>query len=204
MVVVAFDAIGERYVKESQELREQLLAGQWVIDRLPGGGRVLDLGCGTGFPTAEQLAGAGVEVFGVDESPRMLELAQQRVPSARLVRGDMRALDPQWGEFDAATAFFSLLMLSRAEVGEVLSAVRGRLRGPRLLAVAMVQGEFDAEPMTFLGAEIQVSAWSPREFGEVVEAAGFAVEELREVQVECETDRPYAVEPQVFVYARAR
>ncbi|GAA2792899.1 class I SAM-dependent methyltransferase [Saccharopolyspora taberi] len=201
--MVAFDAIGERYVKEREELSEQLRAGQWVIDRLPAGARVLDLGCGTGFPTAEQFAAAGVEVVGVDESPRMLELTARRVPSARVERGDMRSLDPGLGDFDAVTAFFSLLMLTRAEVAEVLAAVRGRLRGPGLLAVAMVQGDFDAEPITFLGTEIRVSAWSPQEFGEVVEAAGFTVEELRDVRVECETDRPYQVEPQVFVYARA-
>ncbi|CAM03026.1 methyltransferase family protein [Saccharopolyspora erythraea NRRL 2338] len=204
MVEAAFDVIGERYVKETQELRAQRLAGQWVIDRLPArGARVLDLGCGTGFPTAEQFDGAGVEVVGVDESPRMLELAARRVPGARLVRGDMRALDAGLGDFDAVTAFFSLLMLSRAEVSAVLESVRDRLRGPRLLALAMVQGDSDAERMSFLGADLTVTAYSPRALGEVVSGAGFVVEELREVEVVCESDRPFAVEPQVFVYARA-
>ncbi|WP_249123886.1 hypothetical protein [Saccharopolyspora erythraea] len=40
-------------------------------------------------------------------------------------------------------------------------------------------GDFDA-----------VRAYSPRALGEVVSGAGFVVEELREVEVVCESDRP--------------
>ncbi len=43
------------------------------------GHRVLDLGCGPGL-YAEQLAGQGAIVYGLDESPEMVRLASERVP----------------------------------------------------------------------------------------------------------------------------
>ena len=45
------------------------------------GGTVVDLGCGSGI-LAERMVDAGFDVLGVDISPAMIELAQQRVPSA--------------------------------------------------------------------------------------------------------------------------
>ena len=49
--------------------------------------RTLDLACGTGFLTAH-LRG---EVTGLDQSPKMLEVARRRLPDAELVAGDALA-----------------------------------------------------------------------------------------------------------------
>jgi SAM-dependent methyltransferase len=45
------------------------------------GGRIVDLGCGSGV-WARELVDAGYEVVGVDLSPAMIEIARQRVPEA--------------------------------------------------------------------------------------------------------------------------
>ena len=64
-------------------------------------GPVLELGCGTGR-VAIALARAGIDVVGVDFSPRMLEAARRNVEcagalpgSVTLVEGDMRCLEPE-------------------------------------------------------------------------------------------------------------
>jgi len=46
-----------------------------------GGLRVLDVACGPGL-YAEELVERGAVVLGLDQSPRMIELARERVPSA--------------------------------------------------------------------------------------------------------------------------
>src|ERR687887_1761749 len=113
--VPAFDLIGKRYDESFVERDVQLAEGAWLIQQLPPGARVLDLGCGSGLPTAKQLIDAGVEVVGIDESNAMLELARQQAPGGEYLHQDLRELD-QLGEFDAVVAFFALLMLPRSDI----------------------------------------------------------------------------------------
>ncbi len=60
---------------------------------LPGGARVLEIACGTGI-MLEKLNRGGWQAFGMDKSPRMLEIAQNRLYSfdhePRLFAADMR------------------------------------------------------------------------------------------------------------------
>jgi SAM-dependent methyltransferase len=181
----------------------QLAAGQWLIDQLPRGARVLDLGCGSGLPTAVQLADAGLDVVGVDESGRMLDLARQRVPNGTFQQRDMRKLgDPDGlGQFDAAVSFFSLIMLPRADIPGVLQSVCRLLRGPRLLALSMVYGDMDFFPISFLGVATHASCYPTEDLVDVVSGAGFEVLSTDEVAVQAEPER---VERQIFLRARSR
>ena len=55
----------------------------WILDILHQSGvtdgLVVDLGCGSGI-WARELADAGYKVLGIDISPAMIKIAQQRVP----------------------------------------------------------------------------------------------------------------------------
>lgn len=53
------------------------------------GERILDLGCGTGHLTA-QIAAAGADVVGIDNSPAMIEQARREYPSLRFELADAR------------------------------------------------------------------------------------------------------------------
>lgn len=55
-------------------------------------GLVVDLGCGSGI-LAEQLATAGYEVLGIDQSEAMLALARRRAPGARFLMQSLLAAD---------------------------------------------------------------------------------------------------------------
>lgn len=71
-------------------------AERFVAD-LPAG-RVLDVGCGTGYLT-QFLRG---DVVGVDQSAEMLELARARVPDGEFVQADVPPLPFADAEFDLA------------------------------------------------------------------------------------------------------
>jgi demethylmenaquinone methyltransferase/2-methoxy-6-polyprenyl-1,4-benzoquinol methylase len=58
--------------------------------------RTLDVACGTGFLT-RHLTG---HVTGLDQSPRMLEIARERAPQAEFVQGDAMRLPFADGTFD--------------------------------------------------------------------------------------------------------
>lgn len=193
-----FDQIGKRYDESFVERDAQVAEGAWLISQLTPPARVLDLGCGTGLPTARQLIDAGVSVVGVDESAVMLELAERQAPGGHYSQRDMRDID-DLGEFDAAVAFFSLIMLSRAEIPPLLRQVRERLRGPKLLQLAMVLGDFDALPIVFLGEPVAATAYPPEELCHVVERAGFEILNLNEVEAEAEPNR---LEVQIYLRAK--
>jgi SAM-dependent methyltransferase len=195
----AFDLIGRRYDESFVERDAQLAEGAWLAEQLDRPARVLDLGCGSGLPTAKQLVEAGIEVVGTDESAVMLELAKEQAPGGTYLRRDMRDLS-DLGEFDAAVAFFSLITLPRADIPPLLRGVRELLRGPRLLQLSMVLGDFDEFPIMFLGVPMKASAYPPDELRQVVAGAGFETVELREVAAEAEPNR---LEVQIYLRARA-
>jgi len=71
----------------------------YVDEAVKSGGPVLELACGTGR-VAIPIAQAGIEVVGLDHSPRMLEVAKGKAAAAglstqrlRLVQGDMADFD---------------------------------------------------------------------------------------------------------------
>ncbi|RZS34063.1 methyltransferase family protein [Herbihabitans rhizosphaerae] len=194
-----FDQIGKAYDESYGDRPAQVDEVAWLIEQLPPGARVLDVGCGSGLPTAKQLLDGGAEVVGVDESRVMLDLAEQQAPGGQYLQKDFRELDGL-GEFDAAVAFFSLLMLGRDEIPQVLSTIASMLRGPKLLLLSMVPADFDLFPIEFLGQEVKVSAYPAEVLGETVTAAGFEVLRLVQVQAKVGTER---TEEENFVRARA-
>jgi SAM-dependent methyltransferase len=94
---------------------------------------VLDLGCGTGSH-ALHLAQMGYRVTGVDLSPHMLSLADEKARaeglSLPLIPGDIRTLRVE-GTFDAAVMMFAVLGY---QIGndDVLAALRNARRHLRL------------------------------------------------------------------------
>ncbi|MER6125399.1 class I SAM-dependent methyltransferase [Streptomyces sp. NPDC001795] len=203
----AFDAIGNRYDEAFPHKDGQVAAVEWLIGSLPTGSRVLDLGCGTGLPTARRLTEAGFEVVGVDLSGGMVALAREHVPGAVFHQADIADLRPggpcDVGRFDAVAAFFSLLMLPRAEIPLALGTVRHLLVPHGLFVLSMVEADVDDFSIPFIGRTIRVSGYLRDELHEVVEAAGF------EIVDECSyTYAPATVdvqpEEQIFVCCRRR
>jgi ubiquinone/menaquinone biosynthesis C-methylase UbiE len=75
------------------------------------GRRVLDVGSGTGRFAAALSQRA--KVWGVDESPQMLEVARERVPGARFKQGSAYELPFKDGWFDRATMWLVVHLLDR-------------------------------------------------------------------------------------------
>jgi SAM-dependent methyltransferase len=78
---------------------------------LPGGGSILDLGCGPGW-TSLFLSKAGFDVTGADISERMIEIARERAElensQAAFAVTDMEEMDLEKKDFDGVLLFDSL------------------------------------------------------------------------------------------------
>lgn len=89
----AFDAIGGRYDEAFPNKEGQITGTARLVEQLPSGSRVLDLGCGTGLPTARQLTDAGHKVVCVDLSSSMLKLCRDNVPESECRKLDVADLE---------------------------------------------------------------------------------------------------------------
>jgi SAM-dependent methyltransferase len=197
----AFDRIGEHYDEAFPHKEGQVAAGEWLLERLSPGSRVLDVGCGTGTPTAGQFTDAGHDVTGIDISEGMLALACRDVPKADFRLLDVADLDPSLGDFSGIVAFFSLLMLPRAEIPAVLQKLHDLLEPGGYFLLSMVEADLDDTPIHFLGSPIRVTGYVRDELRSLVTDAGFEIIELRHLSyAPASTEVP--PEMQLFVFCR--
>ncbi|MEV6072658.1 methyltransferase domain-containing protein [Nocardia sp. NPDC052001] len=196
-----FDSLGKDYEKAfvgHPAHREEL---EWLLTQLSDGAKVLDVGCGTGRPTAEVLVAAGHDVTGCDISPGMIEIARAQVPGARFEVADLRTLSYPDGTWDAVTAFFPLLQLTRAEIDSALVEFARWLTPGGTFLFATVPADIEGIDIEFMGKPVTVSSYPPEEFHRRLTDAGLDV--LRERVVEFQPDHPDAApEPDLFIAAR--
>jgi ubiquinone/menaquinone biosynthesis C-methylase UbiE len=198
-----FDTIGSRYDEVFPHKDGQVKAVEELLTRLTSGARVLDIGCGTGIPTARQLVAAGCEVTGIDISPVMLDLARRNVPEATYLQRDAVDVDTSLGHFDAVVAFFSLLMLPRREIVTTLERIGELLAPAGWLALGMVEADLDDVELPFLGLPLRVTGWPREQLRTVVEAAGFQVQ-AQDVRVYDPPAPDVPPEIQLFLLAKRR
>ncbi|MFE3907369.1 class I SAM-dependent DNA methyltransferase [Streptomyces sp. NPDC059153] len=201
----SYDTVAVSY---SDQLREALGGKPYLRAALAlfadavadaGGGPVADVGCGPGHVTA-YLQSLGVDAFGIDVSPGMVDVARAEHPGLRFEVGSMTALDLADESIAGALAFWSLIHVPDDAVPTVLSGFRRALRpgAPLLIGFHVGDGSrlktqgYGGHPMKVYvhrRRPAQVSAW--------LREAGFTVE------TEMLLD-PEGSAPGVILFARCR
>jgi len=182
VVEQGYDRIAERYVEWAQDGRteERARYTSVLLDELSPGATVLDLGCGAGVPTTQQLA-QRFEVTGVDVSARQIALAQQSVPEAQFIQADITQLDFPPASFDAVAAFYSIIHVPRQEQAKLLRDIASWLRPGGLLVATMgahsMKANFDED---FLGAPMYWSSFDSQTNRRLVKEAGLHIVNARE------------------------
>ena len=90
----------------AQGVAERTMLG-WFTEVVPPG-PVGDLGCGTGRITG-YLSAAGLDVFGIDLSPGMIDVAREAYPDLRFEVGSLFDLDLKDDELAGALLWYSLV-----------------------------------------------------------------------------------------------
>lgn len=180
----SYDAVAANY---ADLMRDSLSGGRYVRAalalfadsvRAAGGGPVADVGCGPGHVTAH-LHGLGLDAFGIDLSPGMVEVARRDHPGLRFEVGSMTELAIPEASLAGLLAWQSLIHIPDDEVPVVLAQFRRVLRPAGTLQLLFHVGDgartktegYGGHPM-----RVQVHRRRPDEVAAWLREAGFEVE----------------------------
>jgi SAM-dependent methyltransferase len=201
-VEASYDRVAGEYARRiAGELAHKPLDRE-LLDRFAarvrGAGPVADVGCGPGH-VARYLAGRGVEAFGIDLSPGMVEQARALHPELTFRVGDVTALDAPDGAWAGAVVYYSLLHLARPAVVPALRGLARALRPGAPLFVAFHVGAGTLHLDEWWGHPVRLDFVFFRvgEMTGYLRQAGFLVEEVTErepyPEVESQTRRAYVL-----------
>lgn len=147
------------------------------LEHVPPAGTVLDLGCGSGEPTARYLIAQGRRLTGVDASPGLIELCRRRFPEAEWLVADMRGLD-LGRRFDGVIAWHSLIHLAPGDQTGMFAVLARCLRpgGVLMFTSGSKRGETIGD---WRGEALYHGSLSLEDYRAGLEAAGFDL--LRQV-----------------------
>lgn len=170
--------------------------------KIPLGGRVLDLGCGSGR-ALKLFVEKGFTVVGIDFSDAMLGLTKKLVLGASLKKMDIRQLEFPDASFDGIWSCFSLLHIPKRDVGTVFSGLRRVLEPGGVLFVAVSLGNeeegFEDEWLK-KGAKMFFYKMSKEGLAKHLKKARFSIEEIgTEIDLEENEDCPI-----LYAYAKSK
>jgi SAM-dependent methyltransferase len=181
----SYDRIAEEYARriyhelDGKPFDRELLTR--FASELRDRGEVCDIGCGPGH-VARYLQGLGIEVFGLDLSPAMVELAQRLNPGIRFQTGDMLALDLPSAALAGLVAFYSIVNIPKSSLPVVFREMFRVLRVNGLLLLAFHIGDESVHLDELWDHPVLLDFFflQPAEIRALLEAVGFEVEEVME------------------------
>ncbi|QNE19882.1 class I SAM-dependent methyltransferase [Kribbella qitaiheensis] len=178
---ISYDTVAGSYAEMVRGLLDETpyeRAALELFARQVGGGVVADVGCGPGRITG-YLRGLGVDAFGIDLSPAMIDIARREFPGVRFEVGSMTELEVADASLSGLVAWYSLIHVPDEEIGAVLAHLRRVLRpGSPLLLGFHVGDETQLKTQGYGGhaMKVYVHLRQPEQLAAWLEEAGFTVE----------------------------
>lgn len=167
---IASDWNSNRQIISAQEARflAELLGG------VSPGARVLDLGCGTGKPIAQNLIAQGFSVTGVDQSARMLDFARTLDPEGDWIHSSIEDFLPI-GKYSAAIAWDCLFHIPSQTHLDLFNRIREALEYGDRFMLTVGGGHASGFTGQVLGSLLFFDSSSPHRTVECLTASRFRV-----------------------------
>ncbi|MGW2473776.1 class I SAM-dependent methyltransferase [Streptomyces sp. NPDC001665] len=180
-VVRTWDARADHYLRlfrdELTEKPYDLEVLRAFAQRVGAGGRVYDAGCGPCGHVTALLAAHGLDMLGIDLSPRCVALARREQPGVRFAVMDQGAITG--GPLDGLVAYYSLHDQPKHRLPGTMASWAAAIRpGGELLIVAK-EGEGDGVIPDPLGSGLRVywAEFTAYELRRAAHEAGFTTDD---------------------------
>jgi SAM-dependent methyltransferase len=196
-----YDRIAEEYARHIYNELENKPFDRDILLRFAaevhGRGEVCDMGCGPGH-VARYLHDAGVQVFGLDLSPKMIQHARKLNSDIAFREGDMLALDLPDSSLAGITAFYAIVNIPAESLPIVFGEMARVLEANGLLLLAFHIGGEVIQPESLWGQPVSMEFFffEPDAIQRLLVDAGFVIDEAIErgpyaPEVEYQSRRAY-------------
>ena len=184
-VCESYDRLAVAYARrffhelESKPLDRELL--DRFANEIRGRGDVCDMGCGFGH-IARYVRDAGINVFGLDLSPGMVEQGRQLYPDIPFRVGNMMALDLGDETLAGIVGFYAIVNIPHDSLATVFQEMARVLTPGGLLLLAFHIGDEVVHPEEVLGQPNSIDwfFFRPADITRCLEAVGFVIEDVVE------------------------
>ncbi|KPC78063.1 MULTISPECIES: class I SAM-dependent methyltransferase [Streptomyces] len=172
----AYDGVVDLYASmfagrlETQPFARSMIATFAELVRGTENLRTADVGCGPGHLTA-MLKDLGLDAFGLDLSPAMIDHARRAHPALRFDEARMEAMPVEDGSLGGVMAHYSMIHTPPGELGALL-AEQVRVLAPGGLLLVSFFGTDRAEPVRFDHKVAPAYSWPVDRFAELLAGAG--------------------------------
>jgi SAM-dependent methyltransferase len=179
LVGAGYDAMADTWESWSAQVtddpRHEWLAR--LVELVPAGGRVVELGCGNGTFETRELA-RRFRLTGVDLSAEQLRRARARVRDAAFLRGDLTTVEFAESSLDAVCAFYVLNHVPRDLLPGLFARVHTWLRPGGLFLATLGASDLENWEGEWLGVPMYFSGYAPERNRELLSAFELVTDEV--------------------------
>jgi SAM-dependent methyltransferase len=176
LVAAGYDAMIDTWEAWKAAIEDDPRA-EWcgeLLDRLPEGARVVELGCGGGTTETRALA-SRFRLTGVDLSDAQLARARERVPAAEYIHADLTTVEFAAKTVDAVASFYVFNHVPRELLAPLFERIHTWLRPGGLLLATLGASDVPGWTGDFLGAPSYFSGYPAETNRRLLEAAGLTL-----------------------------
>ncbi len=188
---IAYNKIAEQWTKSRDHSSLSKLVVEFAGKVKPNG-KILDIGCGTGYPITTFLSGCGFTITGIEIAENLLAKAIERnIPNTDLQLCDFFDFKPI-EKFDGIIAFDSFFHFPKSKQKEIYSKVSSWLNsdGYLLFTHGNKEGEISGEMFNEI---FYYSCLDTQEVHKLLSDSGFEVVTSLEFYTEYDIDRDLVI-----------
>lgn len=175
-----YDQIASQWIHNRKQLpaKDQAMLDAFMA-QLPKQAKLLDLGCGSGFPIHKQLLDNGFDTLGIDSSKALLQHARTQLLNGHFEYGDLTQIELT-DSYQGIVLWDAIFHLPRQEHAPLLSKAFKALApgGRMLLSSGGSESDIPAFTDTMFDVVFYYDAHNIHDLLELCKSIGFQIEQF--------------------------